>query len=32
MKYIFIFLSLLFVNIANAAQVDLKGSEFGWYG
>ncbi|TDI96085.1 MAG: YceI family protein [Deltaproteobacteria bacterium] len=31
MKYLFILLSLLFVTVGNAAQVDLKESEFGWY-
>ena len=32
MKYLFILLSLFFVTVGSAAQVDLKGSEFGWYG
>lgn len=32
MKYLFIFLSLLFVTVGNAAEVDIAGSEFGWYG
>ena len=32
MKYLFILFSLFFVTLGNAAQVDLKGSEFGWYG
>ena len=32
MKYIFILLSLFFVTLGNAAQVDIKSSEFGWYG
>lgn len=31
MKYLFILLSLFFVTVGNAAQVDLKKSEFGWY-
>jgi len=31
MKYLFILLSLFFVTVGNAAQVDIKGSEFGWY-
>ncbi|NIP38008.1 MAG: YceI family protein [Candidatus Dadabacteria bacterium] len=32
MKYLFILLSLFFVTLGNSAQVDLKSSEFGWYG
>lgn len=31
MKYILIVLSLLFVSIAGAAEVDTKNSEFDWY-
>ncbi len=32
MKYILIFLCLLFVTPASAVQVDLNSSEFSWYG
>ena len=32
MKYLLILLSFLFVTVSHATQVDLKNSEFDWYG